>query len=156
MAHVTHEIIVNAPVARVFGYWKNFENFPRFMDNIESIETTGSNTTHWKMKGPAGTTVEWDAETTYVEENKKIAWKSLGGTIETHGAVLFEAIDEGRTRITVGIEYNPPGGAIGEAVARLFNNPEQQLKDDLLRFKQAVQSGSTEPVAVTDDSLSVV
>jgi uncharacterized membrane protein len=100
--------------------------------------------THWKMKGPLGTSVEWDAKTLYIEENKKISWQSTEGTIETHGAVIFEVIDDTTTRVTVGIEYHPPGGALGEAVAKLFNNPENQLEEDLMRFKKVVQAGKDE------------
>lgn len=144
MASVTKEIIVNAPISQVFTFWKNFENFPRFMENIESVQVIGPELTHWKMKGPLSTSVEWDAETLYMEENKKISWKSTGGTIETHGAVIFEEIDADRTRVTVGLEYTPPGGALGEAIAKLFNDPENQLEEDLLRFKKVVQAGEQE------------
>ncbi|HEX9995593.1 MAG TPA: SRPBCC family protein [Abditibacterium sp.] len=144
MASVTKEIIVNAPISQVFAFWKNFENFPRFMENIESITVIGPEMTHWKMKGPLGTSVEWDAKTLYVEENKKISWQSTEGTIETHGAVLFDEIDGERTRVTVGLEYHPPGGALGEAVAKLFNDPENQLEEDLMRFKKVVQEGKDE------------
>ena len=148
MASVTKEIIVNAPVAGVFEFWKNFENFPRFMENIEAIHVIGPEMTHWKMRGPLGVPVEWDAQTLTVEENKKISWKSTEGTIETHGAVLFEELDEldghARTRVTVGLEYHPPAGAIGEAVAKLFSDPEKQLEQDLLNFKRVVQEGGSE------------
>lgn len=144
MASVTKEIIVNAPISQVFEFWKNFENFPRFMENIESITVIGPEMTHWKMKGPLGTSVEWDAKTLYMEENKKISWQSTEGTIETHGAVLFESIDDTTTRVTVGLEYTPPGGALGEAVAKMFNDPENQLEEDLMRFKKVVQAGEGE------------
>ncbi len=144
MANVTKEIIVNAPVSQVFTFWKNFENFPRFMENIESIHVIGPEMTHWKMKGPLGMSVEWDAKTTYIEENKKISWQSTEGTIETHGAVVFEEIEADRTRVTVGIEYKPPGGVIGETVAKLINNPDHQLEEDLMRFKKVVQEGKDE------------
>ncbi len=141
MASVTKTLIVNAPVSQVFAFWKNFENFPRFMENIESIQTIGPDLTHWKAKGPLGTHVEWDARTTYVEENKKIAWQTEEGQIETHGAVLFKEIGPNQTEVTVGLEYNPPGGALGEAVAKLFSDPEDQLEEDLQRFKAAAEGG---------------
>lgn len=139
MAAVSKEIIVNAPIGEVFGFWKNFENFPRFMENIEAIHVVGPELTHWKMKGPLGVPVEWDAKTTYIEENKKISWESTSGTIENHGSVIFEDLGEGRTKVTVGLEYKPPAGAIGEAVAKLINDPEKQLETDLLNFKRVAQ-----------------
>jgi uncharacterized membrane protein len=139
MAAVTHEVVVNKPISEVFAFWKNFENFPRFMENIESIQVIGPEMTHWKMKGPFSIPVEWDAKTTYIEENKKISWQSVEGTIENHGSVVFEEIDPATTRITVGIEYKAPGGPIGEAVAKLINDPQRQLEEDLRHFKQVVQ-----------------
>ena len=143
MAAVSKEIIVNASIGEVFGFWKNFENFPRFMENIDAIHVIGPEMTHWKMKGPLGIPVEWDAKTTYIEENKKISWESTSGTIENHGSVIFEELDpvdgHDRTKVTVGLEYKPPAGAIGEAVAKLFNDPEKQLETDLLNFKRVAQ-----------------
>jgi len=139
MASVTQEIVVAAPIGQVFAYWKNFENFPQFMENIESVEVIGPEKTHWKAKGPLGIPVEWDAETTYIEENKKIAWKSTEGTIETHGAVVFHELGSDSTRVTVGLEYNPPAGALGEAVAKLVQDPAKQLEEDLERFKSVAE-----------------
>ena len=135
MAHVIKEIVVDAPVEQVYDFWQNFENFPRFMDNIESIQKTGPDTTHWKSRGPMGMAVEWDAKTISVQENQKIAWQSVDGNIETHGAVTFEPIGTDQTKVTVGLEYSPPAGALGEAVAKMFANPESQLEEDLERFK---------------------
>ena len=141
MASVTKSVIVNAPVSQVYNYFKNFENFPRFMENIENIQVIGPDMTHWKMKGPLGTPVEWDAKTLYMEENKKISWQSTEGTIETHGAATFEEAGDSQTKVTVGLEYHPPGGTLGEAVAKLFNDPEKQLEEDLNRFKTVAESG---------------
>jgi len=139
MAVVTKEVIVNAPVSQVYNFWRNFENFPRFMENIESIGITGSDESHWKAKGPLGKSVEWDAKTISVQENKKIAWQSTGGDIETHGAVTFEEAGPNSTRVVVGMEYQPPGGAIGEVIAKLFSDPEDQLEADLNRFKKVAE-----------------
>lgn len=140
MGTATKSVVVNAPVEQVYNYWRNFENFPRFMENIESIQVTGDDLSHWKSKGPLGMTVQWDAKTTSVQENKKIAWQSTEGTIETHGAVTFEEAGDGQTKVTVGLEYTPPAGIIGETVAKLFSNPETQLEEDLARFKKVAES----------------
>jgi uncharacterized membrane protein len=135
MGTVVKEIIVNAPVSKVFSYWKNFENFPHFMNNLESVQVTGPNTSHWKAKGPLGTHAEWDAQTLTVEDNHKISWKSNGGNVETHGAVTFHEEGADQTRVVVGIEYAPPAGAVGEAVTKIFADPDSQVAEDLERFK---------------------
>ncbi len=140
MGSVTKSVVVKAPVEQVFTFWKNFENFPRFMENIESIHVTGQDLTHWKSKGPLGTHVEWDAKTTSVQENKKISWQSTEGTIETHGSVTFEDTGSGQTKVTVGLEYTPPAGILGETVAKIFSDPEDQLEEDLGRFKKVAES----------------
>jgi uncharacterized membrane protein len=141
MGSVIKSVVVNAPVEQVFTFWKNFENFPRFMENVESIQVIGQDLTHWKVKGPLGNSAEWDAKTISVVENQKIAWQSIEGNIETHGAVTFEEAGTGQTKVTVGLEYKPPGGALGEAVAKMFADPEDQLEEDLNRFKQVAESG---------------
>lgn len=141
MASVVKSMTVNAPISQVFTFWKNFENFPRFMKYVESIQVIGPDLTHWKIAGPLGMEVEYDAKTTYIEENKKIAWQSTGGQIETHGAVTFEESGPDQTKVTVGLEYSPTGGVLGEAVAKLFSDPEDQLEEDLNRFKQVAESG---------------
>jgi uncharacterized membrane protein len=112
------------------------------MKHIESIQVIGPDMTHWKTRGPLGMEVEWDAKTTYIEENKKIAWLSTGGQIETHGAVTFKELGPEETEVTVGLEYNPTGGVLGEAVAKLFSDPEDQLEEDLNRFKEVAESGT--------------
>lgn len=150
MGTATKSVVVNAPVEQVYTFWRNFENFPRFMQNIESIHVTGDDLSHWKSKGPLGMTVEWDAKTTSVQENKKIAWQSTEGTIETHGAVTFEEAGDGQTKITVGLEFTPPAGIIGETVAKLFANPEKQLEEDLGRFKKVAESGDFATMAEGD------
>ena len=106
MANVVKEVLVNAPVEKVYEFWRNFENFPRFMDNIESIHSIGPDLSHWKMKGPLGKTIEWDAKTISAQENQKISWQSTEGDIETHGSVTFEAHGN-QTKVTVGLEYTP-------------------------------------------------
>ena len=135
MGTVVKEVTVNAPIAKVFAYWKNFENFPRFMNHLESVQVTGPNTSHWKTKGPLGTHAEWDAETLTVEENHKISWKSNGGNVETHGAVTFHEEGADKTRVVVGLEYTAPAGAFGEAVTKIFADPDSQVAEDLERFK---------------------
>jgi uncharacterized membrane protein len=114
-------INVNAPVDRVWELWSNFENFPRFMRHLVDVKRTGDNRSHWVARGPAGARVEWDAVTTAWQPNDLIAWESVpGSAVANTGRVRFRSNPDGTTQIDVRISYNPPGGALGHAVAAVF------------------------------------
>jgi uncharacterized membrane protein len=142
--HVTQALTVNRPVEDVYRFWRDFQNLPRFMHHLESVQATGERRSHWKAKAPAGRTVEWDAEMVEDRPNDVIAWRSLkGADVDNAGSVRFAPAPGGRgTEVRVELRYNPPGGAIGAAVAKLFGEePEQQLRDDLRAFKQVLETG---------------
>jgi uncharacterized membrane protein len=133
----TQSIIVKGDVATIYEIWANFENFPHFMENIKSVTKTGERSSHWVMEGPLGFKVEWDAETTRLDKNDRIAWNSRdNGDITTSGQVTFKQLPQGETEVTVTLQYVPPLGIVGEAVARLFDDPEGKLAADLKRFKE--------------------
>jgi uncharacterized membrane protein len=135
-------IEVDAPIDRVFAYWERIENFPQFMPSVLEVRETGHCRSHWKVAGPMGSTVEWDAEQTVDEPNRLIGWKMVAGSLVEHaGIVRFEAVDAGRTRVDVRLSYNPVGGAIGHGVASILGvDPRHHLRADLPRMKQAVES----------------
>lgn len=137
-------VTINHPPEEVYRFWRDFQNLPRFMSHLESVQVTGENRSHWVAKAPAGTTVEWDAEITEDRPNELIAWRSLeGADVNNSGSVRFERAPGGRgTEVTVELQYDPPGGVIGASIARLFGEePEQQIKGDLARFKQVMETG---------------
>jgi len=141
---MSRSVVINRSPEDLYAFWHNFENFPRFMHHLESVRVTGSRTSHWVAKGPAGTNVEWDAEITADTPNELIAWQSTGDSdVDNSGIVQFERRPGGRgTIVRVEIEYRPPGGVAGKIVARLFNeSPEQQIYDDLHRMKQVIETG---------------
>ena len=151
--HAKASCIVNHEPEEVYSFWRNFENFPRFMRHVESVEDLGDGRYHWVVKGPAGTTVEWDAMIVADDPGTVITWRSLDDAdVDNAGAVRFERAPGGRgTIVKVNIEYNPVGGVLGAAVAKLFGEePEQQLDDDLRRFKQIMEVGE---VVVSDATL---
>jgi uncharacterized membrane protein len=78
------------PVKDVFAYWSNFENFPDFMQNIEEVRMTGEDTNHWRLKGPLGKNVEFDAKTTEMDPNRGIGWNTVNGQVMTSGEGRFE------------------------------------------------------------------
>jgi uncharacterized membrane protein len=143
VAQQVHESIeVQAPLQDVFSYWSNFENFSGFMSNVEEVKMTGQDTSHWKVKGPLGKTVQFDAKTTEMDPARGIGWNTVGGDVSTSGEARFEEIEPGRTRVDVTMNYSdPPGGAVGEAVANLISNPERNLKEDLQNFAKIVERG---------------
>jgi uncharacterized membrane protein len=133
---------VEAPVEDVFRYWSNFDNFPNFMSNIEEVRMTAQDTSHWRVKGPLGKSVEFDAKTTEMDPNRGIGWNSVDGEVMTSGEVRFEEAAPGRTRVNVTMNYSdPPGGAIGETVANILSNPERNLEEDLQNFAGIVERG---------------
>ena len=151
--HATASCIVNREPEEVYSFWRNFENLPRFMRHVESVQHLGDGRYHWVVKGPAGMTVEWDATMVADDPGTVITWRSLeNADVDNAGAVRFERAPGGRgTIVKVNIEYKPVGGVIGATVAKLFGEePEQQLNDDLRRFKQVMEIGE---VVVSDATL---
>lgn len=141
---VEKSVTINKSPAELYRFWRNFENLPRFMDHLESVSVMDNNRSHWVAKAPAGTSVEWDAEVYNEKENELIAWRSLeGADVDSAGSVRFEPAPGGRgTIVRVVLKYDPPGGVVGAAVAKLFGEePGQQIDDDLRRFKQLMEAG---------------
>ena len=139
---VQESIEVQAPLQDVFTYWSNLENFPRIMSNVEEVRVAGD-TSHWRVKGPLGKTVEFDARTTEMSPERGIAWNSTNDNeVETSGQVRFEEVAEGRTRIDVTMNYaDPPGGKVGEVVADAISNPEREVREGLENFARQVERG---------------
>lgn len=135
---------INKPVHEVYEFWRQFQNFPRFMRHIESVEVLGDRRSRWRAKAPAGRTVEWEAEILEDRQDEWIAWRSLPGSqIENSGSVRFAPAPGGRgTEVRVQLQYSPPAGRFGRGIAWLFGEePEQQIHEDLRRFKQLMETG---------------
>jgi len=140
--HVDEAVTINRPIAEVYRFWRNFENLPKFMRHLESVSGREEGITHWVAKGPAKTTVEWDARIINEVENKLIGWQSLEGSrVATAGSVNFDETEHG-TRVRVRLQYSPPAGKLGSAIAWLFGEePTRQIHEDLRRFKALLEAG---------------
>jgi uncharacterized membrane protein len=150
---VEHSIIINRSPAELYGFWRNFENLPRFMNHLESVRRMGGNRSHWVAKAPGGSTVEWDAEVYNEKEGEMIAWRTLEGSqVASAGSVHFEPAGDNATNVRVNLKYDPPGGKLGSLVARLFGeNPQRQIEEDLARFKE-IMEGNTGAAADNNQS----
>jgi uncharacterized membrane protein len=141
---VSQAVTINRSPEELYGFWRDFQNLPRFMKHLESVWELGNRRSHWVSKAPAGRRVEWDAEITEDRPNELIAWRSLeGADVDNIGSVRFERAPGGRGSIVrVEMQYNPPAGVVGATIAKLFGeDPEWQIKDDLRRFKQVIETG---------------
>lgn len=137
-------VTINQPAEALYSYWHDFEQLPAFMTHIQSITVVDQRRSHWVANAPMGQRIEWDADIVDDRPNELIAWASLeGAAIDHSGFVRFKpATGDRGTEVKVVIEYNPPGGVLGNAFAKLFGEaPEQQIGDELNRFKQLMETG---------------
>jgi uncharacterized membrane protein len=143
-AVIARAVTINRPREELYAFWRDFSNLPRFMENIESIEVRDAARSHWRVKAPAGKTVEWDSIVTKEEPGRLIVWESAeGADIKNAGQVEFKDAPAGRgTEVHATIVYEPPGGRFGEFVAKLFQkDPGIEARRDLKRFKQLMEAG---------------
>jgi uncharacterized membrane protein len=138
---VVRSVVIDRPREELYAHWRKLENLAGLMSHVKSVEVLDDRTSHWVVTGPAGTSLEWDAEIINERENALIAWQSLpGAQIPNAGSVWFEDAGNGSTRLKVALEVAAPGGELGVIVAGLFGeSPEQQLDDDLKRFKEEME-----------------
>ena len=146
MGTVAHYLEVNVPAAQAYAWWRGLTNLPAIMPDVESVEPTsgGSEVTHWKVRGPLGKTVEWDARIVEDVPDQKIAWASVdsdGLEVSNSGAVRFDD-HGGTTGVEVSLAYDPPAGVIGDAVAKLFADPQSKVEKALEAFKQTIEKAS--------------
>ena len=141
---VEKSITIQRSPEELYRLWHNFENLPRFMSHLESVQMLDPRHSHWVARGPLGTRVEWDAETHTDKANEVISWRSLeGANVDTAGSVHFSKERDGAgTRVRVVLKYNPPGEKLGAALARFLGDaPEQEVEKDLQHLKQQLEAG---------------
>jgi uncharacterized membrane protein len=133
-------LFVDAPVARVYEFWSDYENFPLFLSSVREVRDLGGGRSHWVVKGPGGIPVEWDAVLTEQVPGEAIAWRSRPGSLlENAGVVRFRAEGDG-TRVDFRFCYNPPAGGAGRAVVELLGaDPRSRLNDDFGRLKALLE-----------------
>jgi uncharacterized membrane protein len=144
--HVDESITINKPISELYRFWRNLENLPRFMSHLESVERVTDTLSRWRAKGPAGGDVEWNAEIINEVPDQVIGWRSIEGSdVVSAGSVNFDQV-AGGTRVHVRLQYSPPGGKLGAAVARMMgSDPATQIREDLRRFKQMLETGEVTP-----------
>jgi uncharacterized membrane protein len=136
-------LFVGAPVARVYEFWTDYQNFPRFMSNVREVQDLGGGRSRWVVSGPRGLPIEWDSVLTEQVAGETLAWRSRPGSmIENAGAVRFRAEGAG-TRVDLRLCYSPPAGGAGQALAELLgSDPRAKLNEDLGRLKALLEGAN--------------
>ena len=141
---VERAVTIAADRQTLFRFWRDFANLPRFMEHLVSVRVDSPTRSRWVAKGPAGTTVEWDAEIINEIDGSLIAWKSApNAEVPNAGSVHFSDAPGGRgTIVKVVMDVEPPAGMLGAVVARLFGeDPDREVREDLRKFKQLMETG---------------
>jgi uncharacterized membrane protein len=149
---IEREITVSSPADTLYRIWRDLESLPRFMSHLERVERLDDRRSRWTLKTPAGVpAIQWDAEVINDQPGELLAWQSVGGSVDHAGSVRFERAPDGRSTIVrVSLQYNPPGGEIGHALAALFGQDAgSQIDADLRELKRAVEAGEITPRADT-------
>jgi uncharacterized membrane protein len=141
---VGRTVSINRPREEIYREWRDFTKFPRFMENVDSVEDLGDGRSRWTIKAPLGTSVELVTRITEDRSGEAIAWKSEPESqIATEGRVeLFEVAPGRGTSVRLTMKYDPPAGLPGRAIAKILQRePNLQARRDLRRFKQLMETG---------------
>jgi uncharacterized membrane protein len=144
MLHIARSVTINRPRDEVYECWRDLDNLPLVVPELQSVTLRGNGRSHWVVSGPANTTVEWDAEITADQPGVLLAWRTLDGTaVPNHGEVRFADAPAGRgAELRVDIWLEPPAGVVGQAIAAwLGDDPKATVREALRRYKQVLETG---------------
>ena len=141
---VEKSVTINATPEKLYTFWRNFENLPRFMNNLEKVEVHDGKRSRWVAKGPAGKSVDWEAEIINEIPNELIGWRSIDGSeVNNAGSVHFTPATGGRgTEVKVILRYDPPAGKFGARISKILGeDPAANVQEDLRRLKMLIETG---------------
>lgn len=152
---VERAVTINRPAAELYAYFRDFGKLATFMENVIRVDVLDANRSHWVVKAPGGKTVEWNARVTHEMPDEEITWQSEeGADVANSGRVTFREAGARGTVVTATIAYEPPAGAIGKLIAKMFQRePAIQARRDLRRFKQLMETGEIATAAWTRKQL---
>jgi len=140
MSSIERSIEVNVPVSTAYNQWTMFEEFPKFMQGVEEVKQMGDKRLRWRAE-IAGKVVEWDAEIFEQIPDRRIAWRSTSGPLNS-GMVNFESLGPNRTRVWLKINYKPDGAV--EKIGSALGVVSQRVEGDLERFKEFIEDRGSE------------
>jgi uncharacterized membrane protein len=140
LARIEESIVLEVPVTTAYNQWTQFEEFPRFMEGVESVTQIDDTHLRWVAE-IGGKRHEWEAEITEQEPDRRVAWRASEGHF-TSGTVRFESLGDNQTRINVVMEHETEG--LTETLGSALGVDSRRVKGDLERFKELIESRSVE------------
>jgi uncharacterized membrane protein len=142
--NVDAAVTVNETPERLYRFWRRVENLPHVMSHLQSVQPRDGRRSRWTVALPAGMTLAWDAEIINDVPNTLIAWQSVADSPVDHaGSVHFDPTAAGGTVVRVSLQYDPPAGELGHALAALLGeDARSKIEADLRTFKQAMERGA--------------
>lgn len=142
--HVKKSLEVNCSAEACYRFWRDIENFPRFMQHVHEVNSIDATRSRWRVEGPLGRHISWETELTSDIPSQQLGWRTKEGSDIAHaGMVRFTTAPGGRgTRVELDFQYHSPMGKAGVLLAKVLGeDPSQQLSEDLRRFKQLIETG---------------
>jgi uncharacterized membrane protein len=142
-SHVERTVTILRTPAELYAEWRDLERLPEIMSHVESVTPLVGLRSRWVVRGPGDTRVAWEAEIVADEPDRLIAWRTVShADVEHAGSVRFTSASGDRgTEVKVILTYAPPAGRVGAALATLLGrSPDQDVREDLRRFKQRMEA----------------
>ena len=140
MSSIEQSVEVEVPVRTAYDQWTQFEEFPRFMEGVDSVQQTDDTHLHWKAE-IAGVQRDWTAEITEQTPDQRIAWKATSGA-KNDGVVTFHRLDDSRTKVMLQLDFDPEG--LVEKAGDVLGLVKRRAAGDLDRFKEFIEGRGVE------------
>jgi uncharacterized membrane protein len=139
--HLDGSVVISRPAEELYAFWRDLRNLPKFMPHLQRVDVADDKHSHWRVRSPAGAELEWDAEIINAVRPQLIGWRSLpGADVASAGSVTFHQISPAETEVRVKMQYDPPAGKAGAALAWLTGqSPSSFLKRDLGKLKELIE-----------------
>lgn len=138
-------ITIGKTARELYERWHDPGTLTRVMAPFAAVRTSEGGTMNWQVAGPLGQNLDWETETVDDRPGEAIGWQSLpGAQVPSEGSIRFRPATGGRgTVATLRVRFDPPGGLLGDAVAKLLGGlvPATIVDMALHRFKSLVETG---------------
>lgn len=141
MATIQQSIEINVPVHAAYSKLTRFEEYPRFMQDIEAVKQLDDTHLHWSAK-MSDRNMEWDSEITEQRLDRCIAWRNLDNP-QSAGKVELQEMGQDKASVTLTMECEPEH-MLASRDGNAENAMIRRVREDLARFKKLVETRDAE------------